>query len=100
VVGIFLRSELAVCRLISRWGRRGVISELPAGTGRVYLRRTAGRAGTGTGTAGTGSRFFFSKSYPTRLIPVPVAGTRVPRVRIRGYSNTQVGSKGRACQTL
>jgi hypothetical protein len=48
-----------------------------AGTGRVHPRWAAG-------TAGTGRQFFFSKPYPTRLIPVPVAGTRVPRVRVRG----------------
>jgi hypothetical protein len=35
-----------------------------AGTGRVHPRRAAGTV-------------FFSKLYPTHLIPVPVAGTRV-----------------------
>jgi hypothetical protein len=57
------------------------------GTGRVHPRRAEG-------TAGTGRRIFFSKPYPTRLIPVPVAGTWVPRVRIRGYSGTRVDWSG------
>jgi hypothetical protein len=55
-----------------------------AGTGRVHPRRAADRAGTGR-------RVFFSKPYPTRLIPVPVVGTRVPQVWVRGYSSTRVG---------
>jgi hypothetical protein len=64
-------------------------SDLPAGTAgtaRVHPRRTAGRAGTGR-------RIFFSKPYPTRLISVPVAGTRVPRVQVRRYSGTRGGPK-------
>jgi hypothetical protein len=67
------------------------LSDLPAGTagtGRVHLRWVADRAGTGT----TGRRvrrarvdgFFFQN----RTLSVPVAGTRVPRVRVRGYSGT------------
>jgi hypothetical protein len=47
-----------------------------AGTGRVHPRRAAGMADTSR-------RVFFSNPYPTRLITVPVAGTRV-----RGYSGT------------
>jgi hypothetical protein len=69
----------------------GVISDLPAGTagtGRVHPRRV-GRA-----RVQRVDGFFFSKPYPTRLIPVPVEGTQVPRVRVRGYSVTRVGGSG------
>jgi hypothetical protein len=58
-----------------------IYSDLPAdtaGTGRVHPRRAAGKADTGR-------QFFFSKPYPTCLIHVPVAGTRV---RVRRYSGT------------
>jgi hypothetical protein len=58
-----------------------------------------GRRVAGTGTTGRRVRrarvdVFFSKPYPTRLIPVPVVGTRVPWVRVRGYSGTRVGGSG------
>jgi hypothetical protein len=76
---IFFRSTFKIIRQTS---------DLPAGTGRVHPRRVAG-------TAGTGRRVFFSKSYPIRLIPMPVASTRVRvRVRVRGYSGTRAGGSG------
>jgi hypothetical protein len=60
--------------------RKYTISDLTAGTadtGRVHPRRTAGRRVRWARVDG----FFFSKPYPTRLIPVPVAGTRVRGTR-------------------
>jgi hypothetical protein len=72
------------------------ISDLPAGTvgtSRVHPRWAAGRAGRRVRRARV-DEFFFSKSYPICLIPVPVAGTQLPRVRVRGYSGTRVGGSG------
>jgi hypothetical protein len=43
--------------------------------------------------AGMGRRIFFSKPYLIRFIFVPVADTRVPRVRVRG--TRAHGSAGR-----
>jgi hypothetical protein len=62
-----------------------------AGTDRVHPRRAAGRAGMGTeGRRVRRTRvdkFFFSKLYPTRFIPVPVADTRIQRARVLGHGH-------------
>jgi hypothetical protein len=95
---VFVSSSVG-CRSHLAWVLRpvGTHSDLPAGTagiGRVHPRWAADRAGTGT--AGRRVRrawvdVFFLKPYPTCLISVPVAGTRV---RVRGYSSTRVGGSG------
>jgi hypothetical protein len=70
--------------------KSGQASDLPAGTagtGRVHPRRAAGRAGTDT--VGMGRRVFFLKSYLTRLIFLPVAGTRVHGYHRYRYGGTR-----------
>jgi hypothetical protein len=70
-----------------------LLSAGTAGMGRVHPRRVAGRAGRQVRR--TQIDGFFSKSYSTRFIFVLVAGTRVPRVQVRGYSGTGTGRRVR-----
>jgi hypothetical protein len=76
---------IVICRRVP-WVRAGYTCG-GRRVGRARVRRV-------DGYGGHGRRVFFSKSYPIRLIPVPIAGTQVPRVRVRGYSGTQVGESG------